>query len=484
MDAPLTHQELESRLASLNRRMERLDPGPEERFRICMETLRDGFAILSSIRAPSGEIEDFRFDDINEAGCRLNRRSREETLGRRLSEILPGTMGDLFAAYRQVVETGEPMVRETLANENLFGTGRRLNRTVDLRAVKLGDGVAIAWRDATEPSQEGRPPRDHVSLFRTIFEHNPEAILLTSMEGLILAANAAACHLTGRSETELRAGGREGMVDTSDARTQAFLAERRRAGQARGELTLKRKNGTCFPAEVSSTLFTDPGGHQLTVILFRDLSEKKRLESRSRRLAALVESTADAIYALDIEGTITDWNEGATSLFGFAATEAIGNSITLIFPEERQPEISVFLQALRRGDRLRNVETLRRRKDGIFVHVSVTASPIVLPDGTLSGISIIARNITDQVEAASERERMIQELQSALADIQTLQGLIPICSWCKRIRDDQGYWTQVEHYLQEHSQAQFTHGICPECATAFHPEIPMSTSPPRDPQAE
>jgi len=479
MASPDLHQELESRLESINRRMERAEPALEDKFRICLETLLDGFAILSSVRALSGEIEDFRFAYINAAGCRLNRHSREDTLGRRLLEILPKHLGDLFAAFQQVVDTGEPMAREILAYEDRLGTGRRVNQAFDLRAVKLGDGVAVTWRDTTEGCSDETATREQVALFRTIFEDSPEAILLTSAGGRILAANASACRLTGRSETEICALGGEGVADTADPQTQTYLSDRRRVGHARGtrgELTLKRGDGTRFPAEVSSTLFTDPTGRQLTVVLFRDLSRQKRLEARSRRLTALVESTDDAIYTADLNGTITDWNGGAAALYGYTAEEAIGSPPSLIVPERLLPDARELIRTLQEGRRFRNHETVRRRKDGTLIHVSLTASPILLPDGGLSGISVIARDITRQVEAAAEREHIIQKLQAALADVKTLSGLVPICSWCKRIRDDHGYWTQLDHYLQNHFQAQFTHGICPRCAARFHPDVPIQGS--------
>lgn len=339
------------------------------------------------------------------------------------------------------------------------------------------EGVRMANGDEAGRRQTEAALREQEFCFRAIFEYSSEAILLTSPDGGILAANPAACRIVGRSEADICAGGREGLVDMSDPRAIAFLEARARDGFAHGEFTYFRSDGTRFPAESSSTLFKDLGGRERTVILFRDLSEQKRLEARSRHLAALVESTEDAIYATDLEGTITDWNDGATALYGFSAEEAIGCPPTLIVPEEQWPQIQDLIQSLRAGRRLRGHETVRRRKDGSLIHVSLTVSPIVHADGSLSGISVIARDITDRVRAAAERERMIQELQAALSDVQTLSGLVPICSWCKRIRDDQGYWTQVESYIQEHSPARFTHGICPQCVAGLYPEAPDSGSP-------
>ena len=80
------------------------------------------------------------------------------------------------------------------------------------------------------------------------------------------------------------------------------------------------------------------------------------------------------------------------------------------------------------------------------------------------GISVLFRDISERRNAEVERERLIRELQAALTQVRALRGLIPICAWCKKIRNDDGYWEQLEKYLKNHSEADFTHGMCPDCA--------------------
>ncbi len=81
-------------------------------------------------------------------------------------------------------------------------------------------------------------------------------------------------------------------------------------------------------------------------------------------------------------------------------------------------------------------------------------------------------------QAVAEREKLIAELQSALSEVKTLSGLLPICSHCKKIRDDKGYWNQIENYILEHSGAFFSHGICPECAAKYYPDVFLEKKPP------
>ena len=106
--------------------------------------------------------------------------------------------------------------------------------------------------------------------------------------------------------------------------------------------------------------------------------------------------------------------------------------------------------------------------------ISRTIVPLKNSDGDVTGIVVIERDITERKKNEKEREKLIAELQQSLADVKMLSGLIPICSNCKKIRNDQGYWIQLESYIQTHSDTKFTHGICPECAAKLYPNISKS----------
>ncbi len=106
------------------------------------------------------------------------------------------------------------------------------------------------------------------------------------------------------------------------------------------------------------------------------------------------------------------------------------------------------------------IQTVRSPKDERSYHINY--SPIVNTDGTISQMAI-SRDITEQQQVREEREKLIDELQEALNNIKTLKGLVPICSVCKKIRDDKGYWNQIEEFIESHSNASFSHGTCPEC---------------------
>src|SRR5262249_31090575 len=138
-----------------------------------------------------------------------------------------------------------------------------------------------------------------------------------------------------------------------------------------------------------------------------DSEERQTLERQARLLAAIVDSSDDAIASKDLEGIVLSWNAAAERLFGFSAQDMIGRSIRLIIPEDRQQEEDHVVAKIRRGERVDHYETIRRRKDGTMIPVSLTVSPIIDADGTVIGASKIARDISERKRAEEERRRLL-----------------------------------------------------------------------------
>ncbi|MEO7298543.1 MAG: PAS domain S-box protein [Verrucomicrobiota bacterium] len=198
--------------------------------------------------------------------------------------------------------------------------------------------------------------------------------------------------------------------------------------------------------------------------------ERRRGEADLYHLAAIVESSADAIVGMDLDGTIRSWNLGAEKIYGYAAAEAIGRPTAMIAPPVSSGEISHILERIRKGERVDRYETIRVRKDGTPIDVSLTISPIKNSLGETIGVSAIERDITARKKTEAERNRLIEELKQALTKVNDLSGLLPICASCKKIRDDQGDWQQVETFIKARSCADFSHGMCPDCMSQWYPE--------------
>ena len=197
----------------------------------------------------------------------------------------------------------------------------------------------------------------------------------------------------------------------------------------------------------------------------------KRAEGAMQYLAAIVESSEDAIYGKNLDSIIVSWNPAAERIYGYSTEEIIGRSIVALFPLNRRDELLDILATIRRGETVTIQETERLHKSGRKIPMSLTVSPIRNAEGEIIGASTISRDVTKVKQANYEREELIKRLTNAANQVRTLSGMLPICASCKRIRDDKGYWQQVETYISNRSDASFTHGVCPQCAEKYKHDL-------------
>jgi len=218
----------------------------------------------------------------------------------------------------------------------------------------------------------------------------------------------------------------------------------------------------------------------------RDRKIRRQAQLAMAHLASIVQTCDDAIISQTLGGTVLSWNSGAEKMFGYNAHEMVGESIETLVPSDQQEEISIIRDVIERGRRVERIETQRLRRDGVALDVSITVSPIKDANGDIQGASIVLRDITERKRQEKERLRLIEELKEALKRVKTLNGLLPICASCKKIRNDGGYWEQVETYIRTRSNAEFTHGICPDCVRSLYPEYQSILDPvesqPQEPQ--
>jgi PAS domain S-box-containing protein len=152
--------------------------------------------------------------------------------------------------------------------------------------------------------------------------------------------------------------------------------------------------------ESRHVLMSETDGRRLVLETNRDITERKQAEEAQLRLGAIVASSDDAIISKTLEGIITSWNAGAQRIFGYAAEEVVGRPITMLFPPDRQDEETQIMERLSRGESVHHFETVRLRKDGRQIDVSLTISPIKDANSQVIGISKIARDITERNQAA------------------------------------------------------------------------------------
>lgn len=193
---------------------------------------------------------------------------------------------------------------------------------------------------------------------------------------------------------------------------------------------------------------------QLHAQRFRAEREARQATRARNEISDLIESIPDGFQASDPAFKLTFMNRAAEGMLERSDEKWLGKTIWDQFPA-LDTDVE---QLLRRVMLVRVPDSCETYYAPCRRWFSFHVNPF------REGISILFRDISERRNAEVERERLIGELQAALAHVRTLRGLIPICAWCKKIRNDQGYWEQLELYLKNHSEADFTHGMCPDCA--------------------
>ena len=255
-------------------------------------------------------------------------------------------------------------------------------------------------------------------LYRGILDSSLDGIIVMDANGRVLEFNPAAQRVFGYTNSEATGKDLADLIIPSPGRDvhRRGLAHFRKTGEGpligkRLEIVGVRKDGAPVLVELAITSMK-MDNEPVFVAYLRDIAERKAFEDSSRRIAAIVESSDDAIVSKDLNGIITSWNAGAERLFGYTAEEAIKKPITIIIPPERYPEEQNIMDRIRSGERVEHLDTVRRRKDGSLINVSVTISPVRQSDGRVIGASKIARNISDRVQ--HERRRLAQYTVASL----------------------------------------------------------------------
>ena len=262
---------------------------------------------------------------------------------------------------------------------------------------------------------------DSGMLLAAIVSSSDDAIISKDLQGYVTSWNQAAERLFGYAAAEMIGQHITRIIPTARLAEEDYVLSRVRAGLEidHFETVRQRKDGSFV--EISLTVSPIRNGDGRIVgasKIARDITERKRMERDALRLAAIVDSSEDAIVGKDLNGIVESWNAGAERIFGFTAAEMIGRSITTIIPPDRAEEEEGVLARIRAGRSIQHFETVRRRKNGELIDVSLTVSPIRLKNGDIIGASKIARDITEEKAlriAAADASRAKDEFLATLS---------------------------------------------------------------------
>jgi PAS domain S-box-containing protein len=382
----------------------------EERFRLLVEGVKD-YAIF--MLNPEGRVASW-----NEGAHRIKGYSREEILGRHFSAFYPEVD----------IERGKPERELEIAQEK--GTyeeegwrvrkdGSKFWASVLITALRDRGGhlrgFSKVTRDVTERKQAEEALRQNEERFRLLVQNVSDIIGLIDKDGIVRYQSPSIKRFLGYDPEEIVNTSGFSFVhpDDLDEAMKLFreIFSAPRATRST-EVRVRHKDGSWRLVEASGTNLLDEPSVRGIVTYFRDVTEKRRAEETRSLLAAIVESSDDAIigYTLE-EGVITSWNRGAERIYGYSSEEVVGKTISILVPPERHDEVPAILQKVRRGEHVNNYETKRATKDGKLLDVSLTVSPIKDSAGTIVGTSTIARDISERKRAEDEILRLNETLQ-------------------------------------------------------------------------
>ena len=347
----------------------------------------------------------------NQAELDLLGYSREQYIGRHIADFhadpavisdigLRLMRGETLQEYGARLRCKDGSIRHVIINSSaLFEDGKFVH-------------TRCFTRDITRRKHAEDQVRDNERRFREMIDALPAAIYTTDAEGRLTHFNPAAAALSGRVPElgtdrwcvtwKLSPDGTQ--LPHDECPMAVALKENRAVDDT--EIIAERPDGERvwlipYPRPLHDAEGRISGGVNMLV----DITERKKAEQATGLLAAIVDSSDDAIISKTLDGVITSWNRAAERIFGYSAREAIGQHITLIIPPDRRGEETEILERLKRGERIDHYETMRAGKDGTLVDISLTISPVKDAAGRIVGASKVARNITRQ----KENERALRE---------------------------------------------------------------------------
>ena len=386
-------------------------------------------AILNTVIDPLVVLDiDLRVQTANQAFYAMLGCSRDET-----RDVPLYNLGDSDWKTSSLWESLKAILTENVQFQSveiereLPIVGRRTLLIDARRLSRAGDAtLLVVLRDITEQKRAQESVRQRTAQFETLLNQAPLGVYLVDADFRIREVNPVALPVFG----ELPGG----VLGRDFNEIAHVLWERRYAEELvsifrrtletgesyftsdRGEYRADRGVIEYYEWRVDRILL--PDGRFGVVCYFRDISDRKRAELNANLLASIVESSDDAIVSKDLNGIIVSWNQGAERLFGYTATEAIGQSITIVIPPDRLDEEPKILERLKRGERIEHFETIRIRKDGSRLNVSLTISPVKDGDGRIVGASKVARDVTERVRQDEALRAANAELERANADLQ------------------------------------------------------------------
>ncbi len=483
IDADKSKEQLIVELAQARQRVSELERS-EGQHALVEKGLRESYEYAKGLFTASHipliimDAETGVYMDCNEAAVKIyGYANREEVLGKTPLDVSAPTQYDGSDSTAEVKKHNEAARRE---GSHVFewrhqrANGEIWDADVHLMFLENRGHPLLQFQlqDITERKKVEKAVAESEETLRSFFDAISEPLLLTDPRGTILMANETMARRLGKNVNELIGLCQYDFFPPDVAQNRKKYYDRVFLTGEPVHFEDQRDNRTF---EISAyPVFDEQRAVSKISIYVRDITERKRMEEDLRqtekKFRDLAEKSVVGVYVLQ-DGLFKYVNEKHAEILGYTTEELTGGMgpLDVVYPEDwplleenvrrrlsgEVKALTYEFRIIRKDKELRNVEA----------HTSL--STYEGKDAILGTIL----DITERKQAQEDRERLILELKNALAQVKTLSGLLPICASCKKIRNDQGYWEQMEMYIRNHSEAEFSHGYCPECAAKLLSEL-------------
>jgi PAS domain S-box-containing protein len=357
----------------------------------------------------------------NKAAERIFGWKAEEIVGQSITMIIPPELRGDEDIILGKIRKGERI--DHFQTVRMRKDGRRIDVSLTISPVKDQNGNVIgAAKIARDVTQQKRNEQEALKL-AAIVESSDDAIVSKDLTGIVTSWNRAAERMFGWKPEEIVGKSILTIIPPELHSDEDLILSKIRRGERieHFETVRMRKDGSRLDVSLTISPVNDHDGNVIGAAkIARDITQKKKVEEAALKLAAIVESSEDAIVSKDLNGIVTSWNRAAERMFGWKPEEIVGQPILMIIPPELHDDEPRILAKIRAGERIEHFETIRMRKDGERLNISLTVSPIRDESGKVIGAAKIARDVTQQkkLEAAiqiSERLASVGRLAATVA---------------------------------------------------------------------
>jgi PAS domain S-box-containing protein len=456
-----------------------------ERYRDFMENIADGCVEIDL---------QSKVTYANDVAARRLGLTREQMIGLKNTQYTTAEEAErINKIYADIYRTGIPALVENYEVHDENGQVRFIEMSASL--IRDAQGKPVGFRGTTRDVTEKKAIQDALKAseenYRLLIENSPIGIVVHSADGRIVMSNRRAQEffemteeqMTGQPADQelwklLRPDG--SMMPPEEYPVHLAITNNAPVNDLLCGIDRPQSGYTAWYLVNAQPQKNQDGRLVRVIVSFMDITLRRQalqeLAKSEAKYRFLTEKMSDVVWTVDTNLMTTYVSPSIEATLGYTQEEMMGRSPRDILAPESDPLAMEFLSG--EWNRFKEesspsrqsitFEGLFHHKNGSSVWLEVVVSPIRDESGTLIGYHGVSRNITAQKRAAEEKERFIEELRKALAEVKKLSGMLPICSHCKKIRDDSGYWNQLEGYITEHSEALFSHCVCPDCAQKLY----------------